>query len=611
MNLGIIYENGLGVKIDYTKAKEYYEIAMNNHVEESYCCMGNIYRSGLGVPKDYLRAKYFFELGVAEDEVNSINGLGNLYFYGEGVEQSYLKAKEYYEKSAALNDSDGYNNLGFLYENGFGVLKNYNKAKKYYKRAAIKGDVNGLFQLGNLILNEKGMKQDVYEAIEYFELAAKKENFNACFLLGSLYSSGEYIDIDIPKAIQYYSKCIEIYKLDDFNKYNILNSFLGYKFTGNCYRSYNDLGLIYIIHLHDLKKAEVNLKEAAFAEYPYGQNNFGLFYQFYLKDIDNAEYMYERSSKHHFALSEYNLGYLYENKGKTKESIEYYKKASKHVDEPLIFRKCECHDKRLEISKKFIICLTNLKLTQYFLNEHIFDESEKYFMKAIKMLDSDNFYQYKYQKVKEENCFSYIKTFILSFPSFNLDNQPNINLKDMKLITKADKSDEFFLNEPANKEEEDKTNDNLSINQSDDSDEKDNNANTKDKIVKKLFSKINDNINDIKKLEKIQDKEILESEEDVKEDLEDLEKEKKEENEDYFFDIIIKDKDLKESFIKEIDDVINIMQTIIYTPPYSILFGRMNIEKSKSKFMSTLKDINELFYEGLAIDEFNPYKTTV
>lgn len=37
----------------------------------------------------------------------------------------------------------------------------------------------------------------------------------------------------------------------------------------------------------------------------------------------------------------------------------------------------------------------------------------------------------------------------------------------------------------------------------------------------------------------------------------------------------------------------------------------MNIEKSKSKFMSTLKDINELFYEGLAIDEFNPYKTTV
>ena len=43
------------------------------------------------------------------------------------------------------------------------------------------------------------------------------------------------------------------------------------------------------------------------------------------------------------------------------------------------------------------------------------------------------------------------------------------------------------------------------------------------------------------------------------------------------------------------------MNDIIYTPPYPILFGRINISKKndKEEIYPYMKEINELFYEGL------------
>lgn len=69
---------------------------------------------------------------------------------------------------------------------------------------------------------------------------------------------------------------------------------------------------------------------------------------------------------HNFALALYNLGYLKEKDNKTVESILYYLKASENEDMPLMFHNFHHVDKRLEISKTFVICLTNLKLVEYY-----------------------------------------------------------------------------------------------------------------------------------------------------------------------------------------------------------------------------------------------------
>ena len=53
-------------------------------------------------------------------------------------------------------------------------------------------------------------------------------------------------------------------------------------------------------------------------------------------------------------------------------------------------------------------------------------------------------------------------------------------------------------------------------------------------------------------------------------------------NSNELFDFIFDSKELRSSFSKEIKNIIKIMKEILYTPPYNILFGRINLsEKSK------------------------------
>ena len=321
-NLGDSYQHGKYTKLNYLKAREYYELSAKEENSDSLTRLGDLYYDGLGLMKNYNKAKEYYEMAAHLNNSIALCKLGDLYFNGHGIKQDYLKAKKYYELAAKQNNSYSLNKLGDLYFNGLGVIQNYSIAKEYYELSAKINDPIAFTKLGNLYNDGLVVKQDYSKAKEYYEISSILGNYKASLLL---YEKGIGVKCDFTKA----------------------------------------------------------------------QNNFGLFYQFFLNNKVNAEYMYERSSKHRFALSEYNLGYLFENDGKTEESIEYYKRASEHVDEPLIFRKCECHDKRLEISKKFIICFTNLKLTKYYLIEQKYDKCKRYFKKAIEMLNSNKSYQFQ------------------------------------------------------------------------------------------------------------------------------------------------------------------------------------------------------------------------
>ena len=70
------------------------------------------------------------------------------------------------------------------------------------------------------------------------------------------------------------------------------------------------------------------------------------------------------------------------------------------------------------------------------------------------------------------------------------------------------------------------------------------------------------------------------------------------------FDFIIKRENVKNIFKEKINEIIHIMESIIYTPPYNILFGRIKIDKPKpiTNEYPYRKDINKLFYEGFGIE---------
>ena len=61
-NLGVMYDNGQGVKQDYFKAVEWYQKAAEQGYASAQYNLGVMYAFGQGVKQDYLKAKEYFGL---------------------------------------------------------------------------------------------------------------------------------------------------------------------------------------------------------------------------------------------------------------------------------------------------------------------------------------------------------------------------------------------------------------------------------------------------------------------------------------------------------------------------------------------------------------------
>ncbi|KAK8835009.1 hypothetical protein M9Y10_020614 [Tritrichomonas musculus] len=591
LQLGILYQEGQCVQMNCKKAIEYYELILKQ-IEEPFALvnLGNIYYNGIGVVRDYPRAKYYYEKAAKHNNSIAIHNLGTMYFNGNGVVKDYGKAREYFEESANLLNSFSYCMLGFIYYKGFGVQIDLKKARLYFEKSSYQNNANAYLFLANMYYNGEGVIKDYKKAKKYYEYSAELNNPTALFHLGKIYS--DYDEINFQKSIQYYSKCTGIDKysiksLSPENQYQTMPLFNEYR-----YPAYNDLGLIYLIEYKNVDESKRFIKISAFSEYPFGQNNFGLLWQFYSNNDKYAEveadHMYARASEKYFALSEYNRGYLKEKENNIKESIKFYKLASDHEKVKLIFRNIVHFDIRLEVSKIFILCYTNLKLCSYYLSVLDIKESRKYFIRSVtKIILFIQVLKRLYNlKFKYENKqISFLKKLILGFPLFNLKNQFKLNeILDPDIF-------DYFTNDENNPEpEEEDFRDN-----SDTSDDflDENDKKIKEKIDKMFEDKEKDN--DMK----------FEEEEDTYEHHE--EEEICDENDQFFndpgkyFDDYINNEEKRKKFIKEINEIIEIMKSILYTPPYSILFGRIRLHQNALTVTRIKENINEEFYKGFGL----------
>jgi TPR repeat protein len=111
-----------------TQAAQGFAPAQNN--------LGLLYYNGRGVPMDYTKAREWFEKAAAQGDADAQYNLGVLYDFGKGVPRDYAKARQWYEKAAAQGHAFAQNNLGGLYEFGHGVTQDYVRAYMWYNLAA-------------------------------------------------------------------------------------------------------------------------------------------------------------------------------------------------------------------------------------------------------------------------------------------------------------------------------------------------------------------------------------------------------------------------------------------------------------------------------------------
>lgn len=98
-NLGVMYNDGLDVPVDYDKARKWYTRAAEQGFADAQNNLGCMYVKGEGVPVDYVAARRWFtkaaEQGLAESQYN----LGKMYHLGKGVSVDFETARKWYNKA--------------------------------------------------------------------------------------------------------------------------------------------------------------------------------------------------------------------------------------------------------------------------------------------------------------------------------------------------------------------------------------------------------------------------------------------------------------------------------------------------------------------------------
>ena len=187
MELGKIYEEGLGVQINLYDAFVHYHNAAQKREPHGLFKVGDIIEKGVGGEEnEQLRAKQivgFYKTASAEGSTKAKIRLAQITENGEfGYRVDKNKALEYYE-SVVDEEEEAMNRIGMeRYEKG-----DYRKAVELFTKAAENGNANAINNLGTCCELGKGIKRDILRAYDLYEEAANKGDPQAMANFGFLF----------------------------------------------------------------------------------------------------------------------------------------------------------------------------------------------------------------------------------------------------------------------------------------------------------------------------------------------------------------------------------------------------------------------------------------
>lgn len=217
-----LFCDGNGVPQDYKKAAELLQIgidlyqksqvhnqAQSNQLEsnqllsKAQCNLAILYRKGLGVPQDFKKALELYQQAANLGFKEAFFGLALLYGTDEGLGKDSIKTAEFLQKAAALGHIEAQYILGCHYEEGVGVTQDYKKAVELFQQAADQGKVEAQFRLAELFKIGRGVQKDFNKAAFYYQQAANQGHTIAQFSIGLFYYQGLGVPQDFKKGIEF------------------------------------------------------------------------------------------------------------------------------------------------------------------------------------------------------------------------------------------------------------------------------------------------------------------------------------------------------------------------------------------------------------------------
>lgn len=128
--VGIYTFNGYGAN----ESNDYYEESCKNGNIKSCYDLGVSYENGIGVQQDYDKAYFFYQKSCNYKIVNACYNLGVLHYHGYGRNKDTIKAKSFFLKSCKLGSSDGCNHYSRLENKKIKIAKEKYKEEMFIKK---------------------------------------------------------------------------------------------------------------------------------------------------------------------------------------------------------------------------------------------------------------------------------------------------------------------------------------------------------------------------------------------------------------------------------------------------------------------------------------------
>lgn len=207
--LGWLYEYGLGTKVNYKKAAEYYK---KDTTDVAYSQLGDLYLEGhlgkLDKNTYQLGRDYHYQAAELGNE-SSIYTLGSIYLNGNDFEPAdYARAAHYFRTLADLGSAQGQYIMGRMHEEGLGVEQSADKAVNYYRLATEQGHSSAACYLGDYYREGciGGVEKNPSAAFAYYVSSANDGNPMGYYYTARSYLEGCGVEKDTAAAVHYLSQ---------------------------------------------------------------------------------------------------------------------------------------------------------------------------------------------------------------------------------------------------------------------------------------------------------------------------------------------------------------------------------------------------------------------
>jgi TPR repeat protein len=242
INLGMMFESGQGVPLDFTEAIRWYRLAADQGLTKAQEKLNLLleskspekFQSSSMISDDfenksptndaYNNAQDDFSTSEISDDFENKSPTNGAYNNAQGDFSTSDRFKDAlsafnqkkfdtaYKLFSELTDkgiAEAQINLGMMYEGGQGIPKDFKEAVRLYRLAADQGLTKAQYNLGLMYAHGKGIDKDSVEAIKWFQLAAEDNLIEAQTILGVMYEKGEGVTENHKEAIKWYQLAAE------------------------------------------------------------------------------------------------------------------------------------------------------------------------------------------------------------------------------------------------------------------------------------------------------------------------------------------------------------------------------------------------------------------